>query len=102
MTQLARHRRIPRTILGTLILFGITSSVIAQDRKAVSTSRHSGIVKLPIIDKQDIRFLPFSANGEAPQSRVLKFTQDGQGFLCIATTATASSTTCTTLTIRPA
>ena len=38
-----------------------------QDRKAVSTSRHSGIVKLPVVDKQDIRFLPFSVNGGASE-----------------------------------
>jgi ligand-binding sensor domain-containing protein len=69
------------------MLFCITpSSAGAQDRNAVSTSRPSGIVKLPVVDKQDIRFLPFSANGEAPRSRVLKFTQDGQGFLWLATT----------------
>src|SRR4030095_11759873 len=55
-------------------------------RNATSASSPSGIVKLPVVEKQDIRFLPFSANGEAPRSRVLKFTQDGPGFLWLATT----------------
>src|SRR6187200_2441320 len=81
------HRRILRIVLGTLMLCCISpSDAGAQESTAASASRPSGIVKLPIVEKQDIRFLPFSANGEAPQSRVLKFTQDGQGFLWLATT----------------
>ena len=87
MAHSARHPRIVRAVLGTLMLFCITpSGGVAQDRNATSASRPSGIVKLPIVEKQDIRFLPFSANGEAPRSRVLKFTQDGHGFLWLATT----------------
>jgi ligand-binding sensor domain-containing protein len=90
------------------MLFCVTASGAgAQDRNAVSTSRHGGIVKLPVVDKQDIRFLPFSVN-EAPRSRVLKFTQDGQGFLWLATTTGlyrydgTASLYRTSLAIRPA
>ena len=87
MLHSARHRRILRTVLVTLMLFCVTASGAgAQDRNAASTSRHSGIVKLPVVEKQDLRFLPFSVNGEAPRSRVLKFTQDDHGFLWLATT----------------
>src|SRR5690349_9712029 len=83
----ARHRRILRTVLRMLMLFCIMpSGGVAQDRNATSAYRPPGIVKLPVVDKQDIRFLPFSANGEAPRSRVLKFAQDAQGFLWLATT----------------
>src|SRR3954451_8621026 len=87
MRHSSTHRRILQTFLGTLMLYCITrSGGVAQDRNATSASPPSGIVKLPRVEKQDIRFLPFSANGEALRSRVLKFTQDGQGFLWLATT----------------
>jgi signal transduction histidine kinase/CheY-like chemotaxis protein/ligand-binding sensor domain-containing protein len=67
------------------MLFCVTApSSGAQDRNAPSTSRPSGIVKLPVVDKQDIRFLPFSVN-EAPRSRIRSITQDEYGFLWLGT-----------------
>src|SRR3954453_11245449 len=81
MVHSGTHRRI---LLGTLMLFCITlSRAGAQDRKAVSTSREGG-VKLPVVDKQDIRFLPFSVNG-APRTRVRSIAQDDYGFLWLGT-----------------
>ena len=57
MAHSARHRRILLSVLGALMLFCVTASGAgAQDRNAASTSRHGGIVKLPVVDKQDIRF----------------------------------------------
>ena len=80
-------RRILLLVLGAAMLFCVTASgAVPQDRKGAATSVRSGIVKLPIVEKQDIRFLPFSLNGEAPRSRILKFTQDDHGFLWLATT----------------
>ena len=66
MAQSSRRRRILRTVLGDLMLFCVTASgAPAHDRKGASTSVQSGLVKLPIVEKQDLRFLPFSLNGEA-------------------------------------
>ena len=80
-------RRIHLLVLGAAMLFSVKASGgPVQDRKGAATSVRSGIVKLPIVEKQDLRFLPFSLNGEAPRSRVLKFTQDDHGFLWLATT----------------
>jgi hypothetical protein len=47
-------------VLGALILF---SSAIAA-----STPLHSGLMKPPVIDKRDIRFIQFSVNGESLQT----------------------------------
>ena len=86
MAHSARHRRILLSVLGTLMLFCITASGAgAQDRIAASTSRHSGIVKLPVVDKQDIRFTRVSVNNVPIQASTLSVTQDQYGFLWFGT-----------------
>ena len=44
-----------------------------------------GVIKLPVIDKQDIRFIPLSANGESLQARIWSIAQDNYGFLWLGT-----------------
>ena len=68
------------------MLFCITASGAgAQDRDAASTSRRSGIVKLPVIDKQDIRFTRVSVNNVPIQAFTMSITQDQYGFLWFGT-----------------
>ena len=78
----SRYRRIVRTVMGTLMLCCVTaSSAGAQDRIAVSASRQTGIVKLAIIDKQDIRFTSVSTNNVPLQTFTWSIVQDQYGFL---------------------
>ncbi len=70
------------------MLFCITASGTgAQHRIPASTSVQSGLVKLPVIDKQDIRFTQLSVGGESLQSRIQSITQDNYGFLWLGTNA---------------
>ena len=61
-----------------------TSHPHAQDRNPASTSSQKGIVRLPVVDGQDIRFLPFAVD-DAPRSRIARIAQDDYGFLWLAT-----------------
>ena len=82
----SRYRRIVRTVLGTLMLCCITaSSAGAQDRIATAASRRTGIVKLPIADKQDIRFTSVSTNNVRLQTFTWSIVQDQYGFLWFGT-----------------
>ena len=82
----SRYRKIVRTVLGTLMLCCVTaSSAGAQDRFAVSASRQTGIVKLAIIDKQDIRFTSVSTNNVPLQTFTWSIVQDQYGFLWFGT-----------------
>ena len=73
-------------VLGALMLFCVTASGAgAQDRIAASTSLHRGIVKLPVVDKQDIRFTQLSIHGEPFQAEIQSITQDKYGFLWFGT-----------------
>ena len=68
MAHSARQRRILFLVLGALMLFCVTASgADAQDRTASSTSRDGGIVKIPVVDKQDIRFTHVSGDKESFQ-----------------------------------
>ena len=70
--------------MGALLLFCITPSVArAQDRAAVSTSRDGGIVRLPIIEEQYVRFKRLSTVDGLSQTRVASIVQDDQGFLMV-------------------
>ena len=48
---------------------------------SIVPSAGARVVKLPIVDKQDIRFVPVSADGGALQSGIKSITQDKFGFL---------------------
>jgi hypothetical protein len=87
MAHSSRHRRILRTLLGVLMLLCFTPSggADAQDRNAVPTSRDSGIVRLPIIDQQDIRFKRLSTIDGLSQTKVSSILQDDQGFIWFGT-----------------
>ena len=88
MAHSARQRKILFLVLGALMLFCVMpSSAGGQDRNAGSTSRHRGLVKLPVVDKQDIRFTQLSIHGEPFQSRIQSITQDKYGFLWLGTDA---------------
>src|SRR4026207_527738 len=57
MGHSARHQRILFSVVRTLMLFCVMASGAgAQNRNAASTSFDRGIMQLPILDKQDIRF----------------------------------------------
>ena len=55
--------------------------------QGVSTSLHPGLVRLPVVDKQDIRFTQLSAGGELLQVRIQGITQDNYGFMWFGTNA---------------
>src|SRR4051812_40296555 len=79
--QLRVDQRLLFPVVGAVILFfASTSGASGQDRNRASASRPSGVVKLPVVNKQDFRFLPFSVN-EAPRSRIMGIAQDDCGFL---------------------
>src|SRR5215203_3077527 len=50
--------------------FVFASSAGGQDRFAGATSLHRSLVKLPVVDKQDIRFTHFSADKALFQGRI--------------------------------
>ena len=84
--RVSRYRRILRAVLGTLMLFCITASVArAQNRDAVPTSRDSGLVRIPLIDQQDIRFKRLSTVDGLSQTMVTSILQDDQGFIWFGT-----------------
>ncbi len=73
-------------VLAGLILFRFAVyPATAQKSIAASMPARGGVVKLPVIDKQDIRFTRLSVNGESLQSRVTKIAQDDYGFLWFGT-----------------
>ncbi len=61
----------------------LCSLAYAAPKSSVATPTPPGgeIVKLPIIDKQDIRFRRFSADEEPFQNHIVTITQDNFGFL---------------------
>ena len=82
----SRYRRIVRTVLGTLMLCCVTASGAgAQDRTQPQRLVDSGIVKLPIVDKQDIRFTRVSTNNVRLQTFTWSIVQDQYGFLWFGT-----------------
>src|SRR5262245_3680317 len=86
MTHSVRHRRVLPWLLLTLMPFCVTaSSAAGQDHNSVSTSRDSRIVKLPIVDKQDIRFTNVSVNNVRLQTFTWSIVQGQLGFLWFAT-----------------
>src|SRR5678816_3659187 len=86
MAHSSRHRRILRTVLSTLMLFCITASAAgAQNRDRGPASLHRGIVTLPIIDRQDIRFTRVSVNNTPLEAWTWSITQDLHGFLWFGT-----------------
>ena len=77
-----------RHLLPALGALALCCSVYAgQSNIASSNSLGNGVVRLPVIDKQDIRFIPFSASGESPQSRIWSIARDNYGFLWLGTSA---------------
>src|SRR5215510_8917412 len=86
MAHLARHRRNTRSVLWALMFFGIVvSRAGAQHRFPASTSAQSGLVKVPVIDKQDIRFTHVSVNNVRLQTFTWSIVQDQYGFLWFGT-----------------
>ena len=80
------HRRRLLLVIGALqaIVCLRTVQAAAQDRDPASTSAQQGLVRLPVVEGRDIRFLPFSVD-DAPRSRIRDITQDDYGFLWLAT-----------------
>jgi signal transduction histidine kinase/ligand-binding sensor domain-containing protein/CheY-like chemotaxis protein len=66
-------------LLASFILFFLGARHVA----AASPDRE--VQRLPVIDKQDIRFIPLSAAGEPFKKRVLSIAQDNYGFMWLGT-----------------
>ena len=85
----AKHERKLFLVLGTVILFFVSAaSARAQDRGAVGLAAapaDQGIQKLPVIDRQDIRFVHLSIGGQPFNKRVLAINQDNYGFMWLGT-----------------
>ena len=79
MAYLFRLAKILLWVLGGLILFRGTAYAVD-----VSASPYGRVVKLPIEDRRDIRFVPVSADGGAFQSGIGSIAQDNYGFLWLA------------------
>src|ERR1700760_2425140 len=69
-------------IVGFLLLI---IGTLAGGFCAAQAPSRSGAIKLPVIDKQDIRFIRLSAGGEPLNRWVPGIAQDGQGFIWFAT-----------------
>jgi signal transduction histidine kinase/ligand-binding sensor domain-containing protein/CheY-like chemotaxis protein len=54
---------------------------------AAQTTSGNGAIKLPVIEKQDIRFIRVSTDGEPLNRSTSGLTQDGRGFIWFATSA---------------
>ncbi len=68
--------------LCALILFcGAARAAGAGNDANASPSLRLGVVKLPVIDKQDIRFVRVSADEESFQSGIITIAQDNYGFM---------------------
>ena len=66
--------------------FVMAFSARGQERFAGSTSLHRSLVKLPVVDKQDIRFTRLSADKQSLQNRIPGgIAQDKYGLLWIGT-----------------
>jgi ligand-binding sensor domain-containing protein len=59
----------------------------ARPVDTAASSPRGGVVSLPVVDQQDIRFLRFSVDADAPRSRITGITQDNYGFLWLGTTS---------------
>ena len=73
-----------RIVLGALILLcGPVDGAVG--RVTVSASVRPAVVRLPIVDKQDIRVVRVPLEGGSLQSRVVSIAQDRYGFLWFGT-----------------
>jgi hypothetical protein len=78
-------RRVLLSVLGALVL--CCSAHAAQGSIANLSSPGNGVARLLVVDKQDIRFIQFSASGESLQSRIWSIARDNYGVLWLGTTA---------------
>src|ERR1017187_9317482 len=76
-------RRVRLSAVGALVL--CCSSYAAQGGISTPSSLRNDVVKLPVIDKQDIRFIPFSVNGDSLQAQTWSIVQDNYGFVWLGT-----------------
>jgi signal transduction histidine kinase/ligand-binding sensor domain-containing protein/CheY-like chemotaxis protein len=72
MPTYGRVRGILLSVAGVLTLCRSAYAVVPEG---------AGVVRLPVIDRQDVRFVPFSAGGKSFQGRILSIAQDNRGFL---------------------
>ena len=77
--HIRRDSRALPGLLGGLILFARAPSVPRAIRAPLSPMAASS--SCPIVDRQDIRFVPVSADGGALQSGIVSIAQDNYGFL---------------------
>ncbi|MFZ0593533.1 MAG: two-component regulator propeller domain-containing protein [Bryobacteraceae bacterium] len=74
---------LPRVLLSVVGLLAVClPNTYAAGRQK---STLNGLVRLPVIDKHDIRFTRLTVNGESLQSRIPNIVQDDYGFLWLGT-----------------
>jgi signal transduction histidine kinase/ligand-binding sensor domain-containing protein/CheY-like chemotaxis protein len=64
------------SVLGALLLFSLAAYPAAIPRP-------NGIIQLPVVDRQDIRFLPLSGDGHSAPPAIQSIAQDNYGFLWV-------------------
>src|SRR5262245_28160802 len=83
----ARLQTILLFALGHLLPFCLIASEAGAQNRRAATPLRDGLVRLPVIDKQDIRFTHVSGDKESFQNRVGGgITQDKYGFVWFGTT----------------
>ena len=84
MSAYGSRRRILLSVEGELMLFW-SAYVAEQGGIAASSTPGNAVIRLPVIDKQDIQFTRLSVAGESFQNAVVSIAQDHLGFLWFGT-----------------
>ncbi len=87
MARSPSGRSVPRTlrILVTLMLVcWMPGGAGAQNRQTIPTARDAGIVRLPVIEQQDVRFRRLSAADPLSPIGFTAIVEDDQGFIWLA------------------
>ena len=83
---LKRSRPLFASLLELVVLFSLAAlSSFARPGATQATSRPAGVVRLPVIDKQDIQFTQLSVLGESLERTIFSIAQDRNGFLWFGT-----------------
>jgi signal transduction histidine kinase/ligand-binding sensor domain-containing protein/CheY-like chemotaxis protein len=71
---------------GVVSLIGAIISSTGSASSTATSASHGAVQRLPVIEKQDLRFVPLSVGGEPFQKWVMAIGQDNYGFIWLGTT----------------